>query len=110
MSTQRDVAAAIRGAIKRIETAGWTQKYLGDDDRGYCMVGAITAGWSNSVACNVTTAELGRWLEPFVEESVGVSPIRIITMFNDAPGRTKEEVLFHMNKLADELDPRNHDE
>lgn len=107
MSTQRDVAVDIRSAIDKIETVGWIQKTFGGAKRGgYCIVGALNAGCEDSLTYTAT-AEFGRWLRSLMGWGDEIGPVAAIARFNDAPLRTKEDVLLYMNKFADELDPRN---
>lgn len=106
-----------RAAADLIEKYGWVQSSYGNADRGYCMVGAMRAVanptrhmYSTSLSNhNWYSDVLGRWIKPYVTSS----PAHFcggcageITVFNDTPGRTKEEVVLHLRKFADEMDPQ----
>lgn len=106
---------AVNGAIAIIKEWGWTQKTLGTDATGYCMVGALMK------ACKLleedirirpiqtrAILDLGRWLRPLAPwPNLDLSNRAVITFFNDADGRTRDEVLMHLEKFVDEFSPQD---
>ena len=92
----------IRGAAQKIEQFGWVQGrgivYFEGLVVGYCVVGAIEAVEHKRVG-RVAADMFLDWLRQFIE------PVTGIPSWNDAPGRTKEEILGYMHKFADEFAP-----
>lgn len=100
--------AAVREVLVRaralIEERGWIQGSAGDE-RGYCSLGAIVnaLGSQDPGARHPTEASLGaiRTLAsvasgdpPYLLAEVGILRVQgIVIDWNDAPGRTQEQVL-----------------
>lgn len=82
----RDV---LRNAAKLIEKHGWVQGCFGDKRLGYCAAGAI-----NHVAPSGAAAGLAK------DKLRQLAPDGLITLWNDAPGRTKDEVVAALRKAA----------
>jgi len=108
----------VREAIKNIKNHGWVQGEFNGPNYGFCMLGAIReacltylskdeVAWAAMYA--EIAADLGKWVVNLNGGTPYVYPGALaanVAHFNDAPGRTKEEVLLHMNKYADEVDPQ----
>jgi hypothetical protein len=75
-------------AIKLIEKHGWVQGKRGHANIGYCAVGAVVNStmdyWASGKAITA------------MEKQVPYG----VASWNDAPGRTKEEVIAMMRKAA----------
>lgn len=117
--TPQEIGAVVRQAVATIENHGWVQGRYGDRDYGYCAVGALRAVAGSGVMYQQISRELCMWMRSIMYSEV-IAPEDLyrdmtdtygptewpVTDFNDSPGRTKEEVLLHMNKFADEMDPQ----
>lgn len=113
--TDQAAGQVARAAADLIEKHGWVQRSYGDADRGYCMVGAMNAAVNPTRGTTLAFDHhryadmLGIWMKPYVTLSPGDfcdGCANEVTTFNDTPGRTKEEVVLHLRKFADEMDPQ----
>lgn len=109
----------VRKAAEYIKTYGWRQRTFGSIHTGFCMLGAIREACVRDLVVgdemsrintySTMSDGIGEWL---VNLNGGVrytnSPIPAgnATFFNDVRGRTQEEILLHMTKYADEVDPQ----
>lgn len=111
--TRADEAAVLRRAARLLQKSPWIQGSLGHLATGVCAVGAIRAAGSSyhgRPSAQIATLEswsatdvFGSWLRG-IDPTLTVDPV---PTWNDAPGRTKEEVIQHLLKCADELDPEH---
>lgn len=76
-----------------IDEYGWTQFRDGTPETGFCVIGA---------ALHVQKVQDINCI-PFVRNFRTWMGIRGVSMWNDAPGRTQEEVVLNIRKFADEL-------
>lgn len=88
-------------AIDAIERRGWTQGIVEDDDGRICLVGAVNVA-SRGTATNVKTRHVAIERQRAKALSDIYAEIRAndlvdssgwITQYNDAPGRTVDEVI-----------------
>lgn len=109
----------VRKATEYIKEYGWKQRAFGSIHSGFCMLGAMREACLRDLvvegevarirAYSAMSDDIGEWLVnlsggvPFIHSSVLAAHA---THFNDDPSRTEEEVLLHMNKFADEIDPQ----
>lgn len=91
-------------AASLLEEYGWIQNGLGIRQTGFCMMGAIneTFGDSHKPPSGQTVIDIG-----FPVYNIHL-PILEATnyqgaMWNDIPGRTKEEVIAKLHEVAAEL-------
>lgn len=82
------VEEALANGRNSISEHGWQQGRLKDDEGRFCLVG----GMVRSGGKNVPIAALS-----LISKVVGV-PVEYLDDWNDAPGRTKEEVLAAYDK------------
>lgn len=75
----------LTGARNAILKHGWVQHKAGSLGEGFCLVGAIVAVSSKRSTVYGNGADVYRFLSKFTDGS----PVH----WNDAPGRTREEVL-----------------
>lgn len=102
--TRQEIGAVVRQAAATIKERGWVQGNYGDRDHGYCAIGAVRAVIGTGVQYQQIAIELNIWMRSLIHSK---GPIECaVTDFNDTPGRTREEILLHMNKFADEMDPQ----
>lgn len=84
----------LRAAATRLETHGWCQGSLSKDDRR-CAKGALNhVGWDGPYLT---------WLDA-CEEFLDDVGSRCIADWNDAPGRTAEEVIAQLRRTAERLE------
>lgn len=105
--TDQAMGAHVREAASVIEKHGWIQKDYGEEEIGFCVLGAMSRvrnSWVNIFTTHafaefLPEVEIGKTAdgEPLIAHN--------IAYWNDVPDRTKEEVLQYMHKFADELDP-----
>jgi hypothetical protein len=111
-TAEQNAGRLVRRAAQILEDRGWIQGDVGDGQRGMCARGAIifaARGTTNTEAIDnqvwLTEREFTRWLAG-TEVGSESTAWRAVPMWNDTPGRTKEEVVQYMRKFADEVDPR----
>lgn len=95
MTTQ--VARDLRAAAEVLRRDGWTRGFYTDPETGaHCAVGAIRSAISMTDSAPMTPALNERWdaLE-VVLNGEGA------TFWNDAPGRTADEVIAALEAAAD---------
>jgi hypothetical protein len=105
MSDNAEIRQILIGAKSLIETNGWCQKKYASKEGGFCMAGAIGKVMSyNKLSYGDKTLCLAiDILRKSIE--VGVkSGYYSIGDYNDAPGRTKAEVLAMFDKAIASLD------
>jgi hypothetical protein len=81
-------------SIELIETYGWVQKAFGSKDVGFCIVGAVRA-----IRPSPSTVNRLGYTEAWTHLMYGFKD-RDIATWNDAPGRTKEEVILKLKEIA----------
>lgn len=84
-------------AARLIERHGWIQRKYGKPETGFCMLGAVEEVWWSTGSENRTAS-----LEE-LDRAYGLLKLRVPAgpvIFNDAPGRTKEEVLAVLREAA----------
>lgn len=88
-------------AIVAIETHGWSRRQYGSERVGFCMVGALNyAAFGDPVGASFgDDSSEALFVACDVEAAlVRVTGAGYVPKWNDAPGRTKEEVLWAMRK------------
>ena len=97
---KRIAAKLLRGAAKDLETFGWIQGAAGNEERGFCAIGGIYHAQKD------TGAKFDDRLLAYqaVKAVTGQDSSANITRWNDAPGRTKQEVVSAMRKAATALE------
>ena len=117
---EQNAGRLIRRAAQVLEDRAWIQGGIGDGTRGMCVRGAI----SFTAHGNANVLEIGhdsyraevylsRWLLK-LDAIPGIIDLErskeqwcsFVPAWNDADGRTKEEVIQYMRKFADEVDPQ----
>jgi hypothetical protein len=102
----------IRAAGAEIDTHGWYQGDLVSDTGCLCVIGALrrAAGVSpleepdDPALLWEAERELARPLQLAGEVPAGAhTPIEVLSLWNDAAGRTVEEVRVHLDAVADDL-------
>lgn len=96
-----DAKQALAAAADLIEQKGWLQGSYGSDRIGYCILGAINAvtdSWSSDegFATDMAACEL---LDDILERAHGEGS-GTVAIWNDHPGRTKDEVLQLLRHAA----------
>lgn len=111
-SVEENAGRLVRKAADVLQDRTWVQGEFGDADKGMCAVTSIhftATGDSKNAArgdhqpklVKDTLVTFAIWLN---EAGFIVTPS--IPAWNDASGRTKDEVLQVMRKFADEVDPQ----
>jgi hypothetical protein len=111
-SVEENAGRLVRKAADVLQDRTWVQGEYGDADKGMCAVTSIfftaTGRSENAVKYEThpslvkqTIRTFGNWLE-----AAGFTSWGSVPAWNDAPGRTKDEVLQIMRKFADEVDPQ----
>ncbi len=98
--TKRAVAKHLREGAKVIETYGWNQCSYGNEESGFCALGALNyegMGLKNGDGMDILDCYLTLKLK-------NKFPGGSIISFNDTEGRTKEEVLKAFRTIARELE------
>lgn len=94
-----DLSDLCLGAIKAIECCGWRQgNYGGETDGGLspcCLYGAARTAHRHGAPYNPV-------MEAQLEEKILLITGVYGVSYNDAPGRTKEEVIALLQRIADE--------
>lgn len=92
------VVGLLGDAADLLETGGWCQNLFAADDGSHCLAGAISKAWG--LGRFATVPRLGFLAEEAVEDYLG---IQSIVGWNDADGRTKEEVVTALRGAAKEI-------
>lgn len=93
----QNAGRSIRRVADIIDNRGWIQGAEGDKERGFCITGALRYGVREFSKFKITFEFLQNWfLKTHGNAIIG---------YNDARGRTKEEVLRALRQCSDELDP-----
>lgn len=122
---EQNAGRLVRRAAQVLEDRSWIQGGVGNGRERMCARGAIcfaARGSTNfSSVSNFTyqaEVQLSRWLVKtgvitVTRKSVGLDldealekNVSVVPYWNDANGRTKEEVVQYMRKFADEVDPQ----
>lgn len=83
-------------ARELIDKHGWVQGVYGNPEKGFCIIGAISrACWDDGVTFETQTAMEG----DLQRHAPGYESL---VAFNDAKGRTKEEVLALFDRAIQE--------
>lgn len=78
-----------------IEEHGWIQFDHGNSNRGYCLVGALVVAGGSSLDSSNNIARAQRRL-------LQLTDTMFLTHWNDAEGRTQDEVLELLRRALDE--------
>ncbi len=91
---REEAARTCEAAALEIDMRGWTQGATQRDDGSVCMIGALrhALGWNDFESGNK-----GRYL--LTGNGLSCIPVN----FNDAPGRTADEVKFVLRLRAAEI-------
>src|SRR5262245_53195674 len=102
----------LRAGIARIKQHGWIQGAFGSPDQGFCLRGAFREEWTESIPDHITIESQKvteglrtdyfrtAWaLNDFITEQSDGRFVQI-TVWNDHPYRTKEQVLTFMDETA----------
>lgn len=101
--TNAQVSQALRQAKARIVKYGWVQGRTGDENTGFCVMGAI---W-NGAPYGHFQGELRRAQEEALEAAAGwVNTDNALGNWNDAPERTLEDVLSAFDAAIDLVEGR----
>lgn len=103
--TDKTTAEILREAAEYIGEHGWIQGQLSNPDGKVCAIGAINrAAKSDAVADTYDAIEaLWNYLELPSGEQLG-SGLHPVARWNDAPGRSAEDVILAMKCAAKEVD------
>ena len=71
-----------------IEKYGWRQDYYGNEQTGYCLIGAIRKAYTNKMA----QQRMFNLIKPYIHNEV-------LWIWNDQKGRTKRHVLTVLKKV-----------
>lgn len=96
MNDKAQVAEDLRSAASMIEKRGWIQGAPVTRD-GVCALGAINLATDYSERCQEAVWTLAEYLE--LNNPVVPAAMKI-PAWNDAPGRTKQDVVQAMEKAA----------
>jgi hypothetical protein len=118
-TVEQNAGRLVRRAAQILEDRNWIQGDVGNGQRGMCARGAIcfaVSGNTNFVSVPDVTYQaevrFSHWLvrtgamRDVIAEYALHDNITIVPSWNDAKGRTKEEVVQYMRKFADEVDPQ----
>jgi hypothetical protein len=95
-STPAEVAAVLRAAATRLETKGWCQGDSGEEEGPNCLAGAL-----NLVAGRADRQQSARRaFNAFVRSG----DVHVVWPWNDAPGRTADEVIATLRACADAVE------
>jgi hypothetical protein len=118
---EQNAGRLVRRAAQVLDDRKWIQNSVGNGQLGMCARGAIrfaAFGNTNSTEASDFTyqaeVQFSRWLmEAGAASSLGLDlryaleeNVSIVPSWNDANGRTKDEVIQYMRKFADEVDPQ----
>lgn len=96
----------LREAAKRIEIYGWCQNTLVNDDGHHCVIGALFNVHQSLATFNRAVRKLEQHITShrYAEDSYrpGREQRKLVADWNDAPGRTQEEVVATLRKVAAE--------
>lgn len=104
----RAAGRRLRRAIEVIETYGWQQGTYGNDEIGFCTVGALCYD-EGEVATNIRQRSIAIWnayfvLEHWLTENFGC--LVSVEAWNDRQVTSQDDVLSYLRKAADDLDPQ----
>jgi hypothetical protein len=85
------VAEQLRGAAEVIRQYGWVQGEMGDEEKGFCVMGAISRA--------TAPASSPEWAFEFFRRAVGCRG-GFISVWNDLGGRKPEAVLKGLERAA----------
>lgn len=100
---ENNVGRMIRHAANVLEDRTWVQGRFGTLGTSVCAMAAIEQSHHT-----VPRRQLGNAIDIFngwLRINGLVGPSGTVVQWNDAPGRTKEEVISTMRRFADEMDP-----
>lgn len=90
-----EIGKALLDAAEALRRDGWCQGYLHDPYGGHCLLGAI-----DIARRRVVIADPGLLLRMMERLSAHLPPGDRIMRWNDAPGRTVEEVISVLERAA----------
>jgi hypothetical protein len=96
--TKRRLAKAWRDGAALIERHGFSQGFYGNRDVGFCTLGAVRAAGS-ATGAGADPLAMTSFTWPLLTAITGKADIYPVA-YNDAPGRTKEEVCRFMRTVA----------
>lgn len=100
-----EAKALITGAVETLTERGWCQKLIQDNEGRCCILGAMDVVYHQGASYKSGTWEEAKQL---ISEAIASNgyPYYLFTSdtiikFNDAPGRTKEEVLELLSGIVE---------
>lgn len=99
---KRDAGRLARKSAEVLVDRPWTQGTLGDTENGMCILGAMNFTYCGNARPKIfpRLVQVADILFAEWSDTLGMPS------FNDALGRTKEEVIETLHKFADEYDPK----
>ena len=96
-----EIAKALHDAAQIIKQYGHYKGEFGGSDRGYCIHGAISRATQDSLKHRKVARRLAAWFERFEGRPVPMAKdCPSFVEWNDAPERTKEEVITVLESAA----------
>lgn len=114
-STTEEIAGALDGAVDVLRFEGWVQGAFrapvsleNEQILGYCALGALAkAVGGQELLDKIISGDLADDLRVYRDTvsilGLAVENCSTVDQWNDAPGRTKEEVIETMEKLSKDL-------
>lgn len=92
----------LTGAIEALNEFGWNQGDYGNQERGLCAIGAMDygAGYRNPKIGNFD-ADAYVTAKQYMNTVVGGNAHSGVSIWNDASGRTKEEVIAALTRARE---------
>lgn len=105
-----EIATVVREAADAIDTFGWNQGSGGDEEIGFCALGAIyhaarphqPLGVLQSPFAHLVVGGFRDWMK----ENEFLGPTQSISDWNDFHCKGPEEVTLYLRKFADEKGPQ----
>lgn len=88
----KTVLKVFERAVAAIEKYGWVQGMLGTEEVGFCAIGAMDYATPSALIWSINSDAVVK-----LQTMLG----RSVAEWNDAPGRTKEEVLVVFRKAIE---------
>ena len=112
-STTEEIAGALDGAVDILRFEGWVQGAFrapvsleNEQILGYCALGALAkVVGGQELLDKIISGDLANDLRVYRDtvSILGLAVDSAVDQWNDAPGRTKEEVIETMEKLSKDL-------
>jgi hypothetical protein len=97
----RTAQGIINDAIHLLNTRGWIQGAYGNPNEGYCLIGALSESIGYASSYHEPAFVVAKAVRDEIKERAGH---RNVELFNDAPRRTKEEILDVLHKASMRLE------